>query len=280
MEIIVLVENAHGEDPRLVGEHGLALLVLAHGRRVLFDTGAGGALLGNADALGLGDALARLDAIVISHGHYDHAGGLAMLLERTRSPTPVHVRPGFFRPRWSTRAGAPRAIGAPHTRAQLESLGARFVEEGAPRRFLPGFWLSGEVPLRAETDAGEPSLLLGPTIDEAVPDPFTDEQALAVESSDGLAVLVGCSHRGLVNAILAAKAAAGDVPAQIVLGGAHLHSASQARIAWTAREARRLVGHVAPGHCTGADAEEGFATEFGPGFHALRIGWRWGEASA
>jgi 7,8-dihydropterin-6-yl-methyl-4-(beta-D-ribofuranosyl)aminobenzene 5'-phosphate synthase len=275
MEIIVLVDNAPAEDVRLVAEHGLALLLLAHGRRVLFDTGASSALVGNADHLGLGADLSELDAIVVSHGHYDHAGGLAAVLERTRHPTPVHVRPGFFRPRLSTRRGQPRAIGVPCTCGRLEALGARFVEEREPRQLLPGFWLSGEIPLRAEMNAGEQDLQLGRMMDEAVPHPFTDEQAMAVETPEGLAVLVGCSHRGLVNSIRAAKVAAGDGAVHIVLGGAHLHSASQAEIEWTTEETRRWVCHVAPGHCTGAEAEAAFAEAFGEACHVLHSGWRW-----
>ncbi|MBN2575408.1 MAG: MBL fold metallo-hydrolase, partial [Deltaproteobacteria bacterium] len=175
-EIVVLVENAATDDARLRSEHGLSLLVLAHGRRVLFDTGASGAVAGNADALGLGDALAELDAIVISHGHYDHAGGLAAVLERARRPVPVHVRPGFFRARWSIRGGTARVIGVPSTRADLEARGARFVEETGPREILPGFWSSGEIPLREETTAGEAELVSGESPAAATADTFTDEQ--------------------------------------------------------------------------------------------------------
>jgi 7,8-dihydropterin-6-yl-methyl-4-(beta-D-ribofuranosyl)aminobenzene 5'-phosphate synthase len=275
MEIIALIDNSPAEDARLTAEHGLALLVLAHGRRVLFDAGASRALVDNADQLGLGADLAELDAIVLSHGHYDHTGGLAAVLERARQPTSVHVRPGFFRLRLSTRRGEPRAIGVPFERERLEMLGAHFVEEHEPRRLFAGFWLSGEIPLRAELDAGEQSLLLGHTPEAAVPDPFTDEQAMAVATPEGLAVLVGCSHRGLVNSILAAKAAAGGLPAHIVLGGAHLHSASRAKIEWTTGETRRLVRLAAPGHCTGPEAEAAFAEAFGRERHALRTGWRW-----
>jgi 7,8-dihydropterin-6-yl-methyl-4-(beta-D-ribofuranosyl)aminobenzene 5'-phosphate synthase len=275
MEIIVLIENAATGDARLVAEHGLALLVRAHDRRILFDTGSSGAVVDNAIALGLADDLAGLDAIVVSHGHYDHTGGLAKVLDRTRHPTPVHVRPGFFRPRLSTRTAKPRPIGVPFAREHLEALGAHFVEESEPRQFLPGYWLSGEIPLRAEQEAGEAGLALGRTMAEAAADPFTDEQTMAVATPAGLAVLVGCSHRGIVNSILAAQAAAGDGSAHIVLGGAHLHSASPARIAWTTREARRRVHQVAPGHCTGPKAEAAFAETFGEDCHALRIGWRW-----
>jgi 7,8-dihydropterin-6-yl-methyl-4-(beta-D-ribofuranosyl)aminobenzene 5'-phosphate synthase len=277
MEITVLIENRSAGNNRLAIEHGLSALVLAHGRRVLFDTGASGAVVDNADALGLGAALADLDAIVVSHGHSDHAGGLAAVLERTRHPVPVHVRPGFFHPRLSTRGGAPKTIGVPLGRDALEARGARVVEENQPREFLPGFWLTGEIPLREEVTAGEPELLLGAAPVEATADPFTDEQAMAVRTARGLAVLVGCAHRGIVNSILAAQAAAGGALADAVYGGAHLRSADQAKIYWSVDRVRRLVRRAVLGHCTGEAAEARFAATFAGDFASLRTGGRWHE---
>jgi 7,8-dihydropterin-6-yl-methyl-4-(beta-D-ribofuranosyl)aminobenzene 5'-phosphate synthase len=278
MEIVVLVENEPAGDGKLRSEHGLSLLVLAHGRRVLFDTGASGAVVGNADRLGLGDALAELDAIVPSHGHSDHTGGLAAVLARTRRPTPVHLRPGCSRPRLSTRGGVARAIGVPFAREELEMCGARLVEETGPREILPGFWLTGEIPLREETSAGEACLHLGATLADAVPDPFTDEQALVVAAARGLVVLVGCAHRGIVNSLAAAREVAGGGDVHAVLGGAHLRAADEARSAWSAERVRQLVGHAALGHCTGQAAEARFAAVFGNNFHPLRTGWRWNAA--
>jgi len=279
VRIVVLIENEAAADNRLEKEHGLSVLVLAHGRRVLFDTGASGAAVGNALLLGHGDDLARLDAIVLSHGHYDHTGGLAAVLAHRRAATPVFVRPGFFRPRLSTRRGAARAIGVPLASADLEARGARFVEETSPREILPGFVLSGEIPLCEEATAGEPDLWLGPSPDEAVPDAFTDEQAMAVRSPAGLVVLVGCAHRGIVNSIAAAQAAAGSETVHLVLGGAHLGWADSARIAWSVEQVCRRSARAALGHCTGAPALARFA-DMGAAFSRLRTGWRWPEEAS
>jgi 7,8-dihydropterin-6-yl-methyl-4-(beta-D-ribofuranosyl)aminobenzene 5'-phosphate synthase len=277
MEIIALAENQTTETPGLVGEHGLALLVMAHGKRVLFDTGATGALVANAKALGLDRELGRVDAIVISHGHYDHAGGLLSVLEYSRRPIPVHVGHGFFRPRLSLRTAPPRAIGVPFEKGILEAHGAQLIHDSDPRGIFPGFWLTREIPLREESEAGEPDLMLGSARTHAAHDPFTDELALAVEGNRGLAVLVGCSHRGMLNAIVAARSAAGGQPAHVVVGGAHLRAASDERIAWATQRALALTSEVALGHCTGEKAEASFAQAFGERFHRLRTGWRWTE---
>jgi len=280
MEITALIENEPASDQRLRNEHGLSFLIVTRGSRVLFDAGASDAVVANADQLGLGEALARLDAIVLSHGHYDHTGGLAALLARLRRPTPVFVRPGFFRPRLSTRGGAVRAIGVPFSREALEALGARWVESAEPREILPGFFLSGEIPLREETAAGEPELLLGATPAEAIPDPFTDEQALAVATPSGLVVLAGCAHRGIVNSIIAAQAAAGGAPVRTVCGGAHLRSADKTRIDRAVERVRGLVHRAALGHCTGQPAIARFASVFADDFESLRTGWCWHAAEA
>jgi 7,8-dihydropterin-6-yl-methyl-4-(beta-D-ribofuranosyl)aminobenzene 5'-phosphate synthase len=273
-EIVVLTEN-QAFLPSLEGEHGLSMLVRAHGRRVLFDTGLSGLLVKNAQVMGLAEELARLDAIVVSHGHYDHAGGLAAVLEHARRTIPVHVRPGFFAPRLSLRSDVPRAIGVPFPRGFLEERGAQFIEEKHGREILPGFWLTGEIPLLAEQVAGEPGLMLGATRELAVADTFPDEQALAVQTRRGLAVLVGCSHRGLVNSILAAKSVTGRDQVEIALGGAHLRSATPAQIDWAIQKSQALTSQLALGHCTGPQAEARFADVYGSHFTRLVTGWRW-----
>jgi 7,8-dihydropterin-6-yl-methyl-4-(beta-D-ribofuranosyl)aminobenzene 5'-phosphate synthase len=272
-EIIVLAEN-QTSSPTLEGEHGLSLLVLANARRVLFDTGMSGVLVKNARTMGIADELANIDAIVVSHGHYDHAGGLASVLEHVQRPIPVHVRPGFFAPRLSLRGDVPRAIGVPFDRPSLEARGARFVEEADGREILPGFWLTGEIPMREEQVAGESGLMLGATREDAIADTFADEQALAVDTEQGLAVLVGCSHRGLVNSILAANTAARRDQVAIVLGGAHLRSATPDQIDWAIQRSQELAPHLALGHCTGPLAEARFAHAYGEWCFRLNTGWR------
>ena len=92
LTVTVLAEDSPAPGAGAQAEHGLSLLIEAHGRRVLFDAGASSLTCRNADTLGLGEALVRLDGVVISHGHYDHAGGLAEVLRRSRGTVPVFVQ--------------------------------------------------------------------------------------------------------------------------------------------------------------------------------------------
>ena len=119
VRITVLVENTPAADAPggVEGEHGLSLLVESEGARVLFDTGASGLVVRNAEALRLAKELTELDAIVLSHGHYDHTGGLAAVLEKAAAGTPVHVRPGFFGRKAKKSAGGFTDIGVPGMRA-------------------------------------------------------------------------------------------------------------------------------------------------------------------
>jgi len=275
VRITVVVENAPAaEAPGGVeGEHGLSLLVEGEGGRVLFDAGASDLVARNAEALGLAKALTELDAIVLSHGHYDHTGGLVAALGKAAAGTPVYVRPGFFRRKAKRGPDGFTDIGVPVAREELERLGARIVEEPGPKEILPGVFISGEIALERSPDSAETHLLAEDPRGEMASDAFPEEQALVLKTARGLIVLVGCAHRGLINSVEAARKACGDFRIRAVLGGAHLRSASQDSIDQTAEALAELGPElVALGHCTGPAAEEAVARALGKASRSLRAG--------
>jgi len=275
VRITVLVENAPatGAPGGVEGEHGLSLLVESESHRVLFDTGASDLVTRNAAALGLADSLAELDAIVLSHGHYDHTGGLVAVLEKAAAETPVYARPGFFRRKAKRGPDGFTDIGVPVARDELERLGARIVEEPRPKEILPGVLVSGEIALAEKLDSAETHLLSETAGGEMARDAFPEEQALVLKTEKGLVVLVGCAHRGLMNSVEAARKACGDDRVRAVLGGAHLRSASPETIGRTVEALARLEPElVALGHCTGRAAEEAAARALGKAFRPLRAG--------
>jgi len=151
-KVITLIENkpalqgsSETEDSILSGEHGLSLLVESHNKKLLFDSGASPLIAQNVDSLRMGNSIAGLDAIVLSHGHYDHTGGLAEILKRCKSEIPVHVRPGFFHRKILKRGNKLKDIGVPYNRVELEHLGAHISEGLEQRQILPDFFLTGKI---------------------------------------------------------------------------------------------------------------------------------------
>lgn len=147
--LTVLVENTvPGKADGLMGEHGFSVFLERPDRRILFDTGAGAALLHNASRLG--KDLRTVDAIVLSHGHKDHTGGLAAALGTIRTRVPVYAHPGIFADRFGKRAdGTMQYAGLPFKREALEGMGAVFDLSPTCREVAPGIHVTGEVPLRS-----------------------------------------------------------------------------------------------------------------------------------
>jgi 7,8-dihydropterin-6-yl-methyl-4-(beta-D-ribofuranosyl)aminobenzene 5'-phosphate synthase len=243
MRVTFLVDNLPG--PGLRSEHGLSLLVETMGGSVLFDTGQTSAWLHNLRALGRNPE--AIKAVALSHGHYDHTGGLAAAVEAIPEATVVG-HPDCFRPRFAAEGRKQRSIGMPRPGATPKS---RLVLNQEPRVLLPGVTLSGAIPLRAPTGCTDPSHFLIQN-DQLEADTFADEQCLVVEAEGRVGVLLGCSHRGVENNLLAAKELAGGKRLDLVIGGMHLGEADDDRLeALASFLQEQQVGEIACCHCTG-----------------------------
>lgn len=251
LRICMLAENTAG-GRHLLAEHGLSYWIEAGGPKVLFDTGQGLVLEHNARQLGVD--LEAAEAVALSHGHYDHAGGLAAAPGRFGKAT-VFVHPCAFDPKFaraddgSARSVASAIANMDEIRSQVESV--EYTQ--APTAICDGVWVTGEIPRRNDfEDTGGPFYL-----DEAclVADPLLDDQAMYIESARGLVVLLGCTHAGLVNTLEYVVELTGRSRIYAVLGGMHLVRASYERIAKTEEVLRRYeVQLIGPAHCTGRKA--------------------------
>ena len=145
--VTVLCENTAGVPMKIIGEHGLSILIERGEDRLLFDTGQGMSLLRNASSLG--KDLSQVARVALSHGHFDHTGGLADFLDASPHAT-VFAHPDVFIERFAqfeSPAGTQTmSIGIPFSREDLEKKGAQFDLSPALREIAPGITFTGEIP--------------------------------------------------------------------------------------------------------------------------------------
>ncbi|MGV8126925.1 MAG: MBL fold metallo-hydrolase [Methanothrix sp.] len=257
LHLTIAVENfASMENSSLRAEHGLSILVEldlgSDGVKLLWDTGASGeVLLHNCRLLHID--IDAIDLICLSHGHYDHTGGLMAVLQQMKRRVPVLAHPDIFSPKLKARP-ALGYIGLPFIRSQAEAAGAVFLECRGPVALAPGLFTTGEIPRLEGFEKVEGFW----TIREGqyIPDIIPDDQALAaVLPGRGLAVITGCAHSGIINTIRQAQSITGVDELYAVIGGFHLMGADRERIDATARALLKLdPAVIRPGHCTGQRA--------------------------
>jgi 7,8-dihydropterin-6-yl-methyl-4-(beta-D-ribofuranosyl)aminobenzene 5'-phosphate synthase len=254
--ITVLVENTAG-GRGLLAEHGLSFWIELGSRRILFDTGQSDILFHNAHILGID--LSNVDAIVLSHGHYDHVGGLKGILDIAPA-VPIYLHPQALEAKFARSGEQSRQIGMePEVAQMLERRihGGLGSFTNGPVEIFPGLLATGEVPRRSALEDTGGRFYADQ--DCTRPDELLDDQALVLETSDGLVVVLGCAHAGVVNTLDHVAELFPGRLIQTVLGGMHLVQASHTRIAHTIEALRRHhVQRIGPAHCTGTEASREF----------------------
>jgi 7,8-dihydropterin-6-yl-methyl-4-(beta-D-ribofuranosyl)aminobenzene 5'-phosphate synthase len=270
MKITVAMDNNISFASRLplTGEHGAAFLIEIDGKTILYDTGQTGAVVANMALLGKHpDAL---DFIIISHGHYDHTGGLVRVLQQARRDVEVVMHAKAFTERYSVSAGQRRGIGIPYPESYLRSIAGVWDLRDTPRRLTEHMWFSGTVPRTTDFEEGDARLMVAGDGGD-VRDPMADDVSLFCRGERGLIVIGGCAHSGLVNTVRHGFAVTGLDRLQGWIGGTHLGPVSQRQqdatiaqlVAWNPE-------FVAANHCTGfammARLKEEFGARFVPAF--------------
>ena len=269
LRITTLSENTAGM-PGVVAEWGLSILVETDDLKVLLDTGLSISVSHNAPRLGVD--LAAVDKIVLSHGHYDHSGGLREVLAQT-GKVEVIAHPDIFAAKFARYGEQARYVGIPFSREAMEALASLTLSRG-PVWITEEIVTTGEIPMATEYEEIDPPLLIKEG-EELAPDPLLDDRALIIKTDDGLVVITGCAHRGIINTLNHARELTGVDVVHTVVGGTHLILASEERVLLTAAALREFgVRRLGVSHCTGMPAAMMLAREFGDIFFFNNTGTR------
>jgi 7,8-dihydropterin-6-yl-methyl-4-(beta-D-ribofuranosyl)aminobenzene 5'-phosphate synthase len=242
--ITTLVENTAGM-PYVLAEWGQSLLIQADGKKILYDTGPSGVIIENAKRLNVD--LSNIDAIVLSHGHYDHTGGLKDVLTLVQKagarPNGVEIiaHPDIFQQKCFYFKGMqPGRIQIPFTRVELESLGARFKLTSKPVKISENILTTGEVEVSNSYEKIDATLHVQEG-DNFIPDCVADDLSVIIKTDIGLIVLLGCAHRGMINNITHAQKITGIDRIYAVIGGTHLVMAGPEQMSETVKALKDLI---------------------------------------
>jgi len=259
-KVTTLCENNIGHGSKnLIGEHGLSFYIEAGDRRILFDTGQNLAIANNAEVLGID--LGRIDTVVLSHGHYDHSSGLKSLLDCNTGFT-LHAHPDVFGPKRRGAGDNSKYIGIPIDKESFEQKGITIQLDKDPVSIAPGMTTTGEIQLENDFEAVEPDFYLKDG-ENYPPDTLADDRALILDTKKGLVVVLGCSHRGVVNTLNHVAQITGRNTIHAILGGLHLGKASDEKLLKIADHLDAFgLEKIGVGHCTGPKAFVALANEF------------------
>lgn len=261
VKVTVLSTMLVGNSAAGIGEWGFAAVLEVDGRRLLIDTGARAeTVLQNAGELNID--LSTITDLVITHNHADHTGGLLVLRRELAKKNPaalsrVHVPRGIFYPR--PGAGGREGNGLLPLKAAYEATGGTFIEHAGPSQVMPGVTMLGPVPrVHPERNWSIPRGGDGgrvQTPEGLVEDNVPEDTSLVVDTAEGLVLISGCGHSGIVNAMEFARKSVRAAPIYAAIGGFHLFAASDETLAWTAGKLKEFgVRQLMGAHCTGIEA--------------------------
>jgi 7,8-dihydropterin-6-yl-methyl-4-(beta-D-ribofuranosyl)aminobenzene 5'-phosphate synthase len=271
------------------GAHGLSCAISVRfgdsERTLLFDTGPDEAVF-ERNVNRLGFDMGSIDGVVLSHGHWDHAGAMVRALDMIQlknrgRPVPTFMHPGMYRPRAvKTANGSIHRFEDVPKADELESHGARVVHATEPAVILEGaFYVSGEIPrvTAFETGMQEQYRLAANGVDWE-PDPLiVDERYAAVSvRGKGMVIFTACSHAGVVNVLKDARERFPSMPLHGILGGFHLSGPKEKFIPETVTALKEFgLTTIAPAHCTGWRAVGALLHVFGTAVVPASVGTRY-----
>ena len=246
MTISILADNSPGRHTP--AEHGLSYLIEHDGMRLLFNTGQSNLFLKNAEIMGI--EMTNIDTIVLSHGHFDHGDGLQYL-----SGGNLICHPGCFVKRY--RKADYSYIGLKNSKDELAAK-YNLITSSAPYQIAEKIVFLGEIPRVTGFESNNTSFIL----DDGIPDFVMDDSAIVMMLDEGLFVVTGCGHAGIVNTLEHAKKVTGINRLYGIMGGFHLRAINRQTKETIRYLKKSHIPHVYPSHCTGNPALSLFYRNF------------------
>jgi len=269
--VTIVCENSVGVPFDVIGEHGFSCFVETDKGNYLFDTGQGLSITQN--SLALNKDLRSINAIMVSHGHYDHTGGLPAVLKQ-RGAVDVYGHSEMFAQRIWSKDDVTRDIGIPYRRSYLESLGATFKLGTQLVEVGPGVYLSGEIPRKSVFEKNDPNMtLISADGGRVHPDPMADDCSMVLDTDKGLIVVLGCAHAGMVNILNYVISQLGNKHIFAVIGGTHLGFSSSQQFDETLKVLDHYnIEHLGVSHCTGLEKASMLHAHLGERFFFGTVG--------
>ncbi len=274
LKLTCVVENTASFSSEFWAEHGLSILVEHEDKNILFDTGRSPEVLEK--NMNLLDGFNDLETVVLSHGHSDHTGGLSTILKNSSADIYMHEK--GLEAKYSSINGEMRFIGTvKEQEAGVNRMGfqddlrSRLKLIKKPLKISSDIYIFTDIPMINDFEKEDPNLLIRKN-GKFMTDTFQDEIIMAVNSDEGVVVISGCAHRGIINSVTAVSEYFNeDVSA--VVGGTHMVKADENRKKKTVKEFKKIQPNkLVFGHCNGFDAQCMFKNEFKEIFHQLESG--------
>ncbi len=265
MKATVLVDNIKCGD--IKGEWGLSIYIENNGKNILLDVGASPLFAENAKKLGL--SIEKVDAAVLSHAHYDHSDGMKTFFEENKTAK-FYLRDSAKENCYFKKFFIKKYIGIP--KKILSAYEDRFVFEKGDTEIFEGVWLIGHKTPNLFS-IGKRENMYRKEENGWVPDDFSHEQSLVIETEKGLVVFNSCSHGGAVNIINEVKETFPEKNVYALIGGFHLFNKPTAEVREVGKNIRETgIQYVCTGHCTKEKAYSVLKEELGEKLHQLKVG--------